>query len=238
MENGTIELIKAMAEVGFLVVCAGLVILFGVSMYKRQQKFEALLIDKITETKYSPEMDKTCEHVTNRIYEILTNLRKSTNGSRASYIAYHNGTRDLAGSHFDQMTCRVESFVDGVSPMQLNFQRIPRSFLIYWCNKIREHKKEVIFYRTIEETREVDNSFYEFLKSRNSEAVLGKALLDSEGHVRGFIVLEYNYKPDDADFEKAKSCMRDKAVKIGEELIILDREEQQQKLLESKRGGF
>lgn len=229
MSVETINLIKLMGEVGFLVICAGLVIFFTVSMYKRQQSFEEFLIKKFSESKYSPEMDRTCEHITNRIFEVLTNLRKTTDGSRASYIAYHNGTRDLAGSHFDQMSCRVESVLDGVPSLQLNFQRIPRSFLITWCNKIREKKDEVIAYKSVEDIKSEDYTFYDFLKSRGTKAVLGKALLDSEGHVRGFIVLEYNYEPDVSSFNRARNCMRDKAVKVGEELIILDREEKTNK---------
>lgn len=227
MDLGTIEMIKAMSEVGFLVICAGLFVIYGVTMNKRQQKFEDRLIDKVLGSRYSPEMDKTSENITNRIFDILTKLRKSVNGSRASYIAYHDGTRDLAGCHFDQMSCRVESVLDGITPLQLNFQHIPRSFLINWCNMVREQKGVVVGWRDIEELKQSDYALYDFLKNRGTVSVLGKALLDSEDNVRGFLMLEYSYNPSDEDYKKAHECMVDKAIKVGEQLIILDKEQKE-----------
>lgn len=225
MNMEMIELIKAMSEVGFLAVCGGLIVLYFIVMNKRQQKFEDRLVESVLGTRYSPEMDKTGENITNRIYDILTRLRKGVSGSRASYIAYHDGTRDLVGSHFDQMSCRVESVLEGISPMQLNFQHIPRSFLIAWCNMVRENKNTVVGWRNIEEVEANDYALFDFLKTRGTVAVLGKAILDSEDNVRGFLLLEYTYTPRKEDWEKAETCLMDKSIKVGEQLIILDEEQ-------------
>lgn len=231
-----ISMIKDMAEIGFIVICAGLVLIFYYQMNKRQQKYidedrkntQNLLneiLTKVISSPYSANLDKTSEYISSRVYDLIVKLRKSTECGRAYYMAYHNGTRDLAGSHFDQMSCRVESVVEGVSSVQLNLQHIPRSFLITWCNNIRNHKNEVVAIPDVEVYRSEDYSFYDFLKSRDVATVLGKAVLDSEGNVRGFLIIEYLNQPDEDLLTKAKSCLLDKAIKIGEQLIILDKEQ-------------
>lgn len=233
-----LAVIKDMAEIGFIVICAGLVILFYYQMTKRQQRYidedrksnQKLLeetLSKLIGSNYSARIDKTSENISARVHDIIVMLRKSTECSRAYYVAYHDGTRDIAGSHFDQMSCRVESVLEGIKPIQLDFQRIPRSFMITWCNDIRDNKNEVILIDDIESIRSSDYSFYDFLKNRNTQTILGKAVLDSENNVRGFLAIEYINNPGEDLVTKAKSCLIDKSIKVGEQLIILDQEQSQ-----------
>lgn len=238
MDSTTISTIQAMAEVGFTVICAGLVIFYVVIANKRQNKREeerdkmltsvvqSVLNQAIHKNEYNQEVDKTAENISNRVYEVIQNLREKSEGSRVSYIAYHNGTRDLVGSHFSQMSCRVESVVSGVPPLQLMMQHIPRAFLLNWCTMIRENKYKAIGWRDVNEIQKEFYQLYEFLKQRDTVAVLGKALLDAEDHVRGFILLEYTYQPNEADFEFAKTIIVEKAIKVAEQLLILDKEQE------------
>lgn len=238
MNQGMLELIKQMSEVGFTLVCAGLVIIYVVWNTKKQEKRDKARDDMLTglidtlvnerkkENDYNPSVDRTSEHISNRVYEIIVKLREMTEASRASFISYHNGTRDLLGSHFTQMSCRVESVVNGISPLQLTMQSIPRSFLLNWCSLIRERKEEAIGWLDIEEIRETEFQLYDFFTSRGTKGVLGKAVLDENSHVRGFILLEFTYKPSGEVFEKSKELMHDKSIKVSEQLILLDKEQE------------
>lgn len=230
-----LEMISKMAELGFLAVCGGVLILLFYSMNKKQQRYldedrknnQKMMQDLINAISrpYTAEIDKTCEYISSRIYELVDSLRKETQASRAMYVAYHNGTRDLDGAHFDQMSCRVESVTEGVKSTQLAFQRIPRGFLLNWCNKIREDKNQVISIPDIREIRSDDYSFYEFLNDKDVRAIYGKAILDNENHVRGFLEIEYTYDPDKINFDEVTEILIIKATKISEQLLILDKEQ-------------
>lgn len=239
-----LDIISKIAELGFLAVCGGVMILLFWAMTKKQQKYidedrknnQKMMQDLVRAISrpYTAEMDKTCEYISSRIYELVDKLRKETSASRAMYVAYHNGTRDLDGAHFDQMSCRVESVTEGVKSTQLAFQRIPRGFLLNWCNKIRENKNQVISIPDIEGIRSDDYSFYEFLHDKDVKAVYGKAILDAEDHVRGFLEIEYTYNPEKVDFDEVNGILITKATKIAEQLLILDKEQKdaQHKTLE------
>ena len=205
---GEFEIIKAIADFGFMVVASGVMIIIFLILWRRREKEYSKqeetinkILEKFTDKQpniLTPETDSLSELTTEKISNHLCDLVSNIGAIRAMTVMYHNGMRDITGNHFLNMSCRNEATSYGVQKFQLNFQNIPRSFLIYWCKEIRENK--YCFVHNVDELKEQDYSMHDFLKKRGIEAAFGRALNDSQGNLIGFLVVEYvhdNYPEDE-----------------------------------------
>lgn len=221
-----IESAKAVAELGFLVVCAGLVVLMFwllfKKMYQREDElFENLqnqIVNKITKHTMSEEDNIKMAQIDDEIINYLKKVQEMTQANRVSIMMYHNGGNDSIGNPFPRMSMRYEVTYSLPRVME-QMKNMFKSYLHEWC-KIMDTKQycEVINY---EEAKKISSSFEEFMRTRRIESLFGIAIRNNNKTTVGFIVIEYKNKAD-VKLEQVRHCLHDKQLRI-EALLGLER---------------
>lgn len=228
-----IEVVKAIAEVGVLVVCAAMVITIFWLNYKRNNDKEDKKDDKLDEIMkrvqeqndllvkeiisgitghtLSNEENSMLTQVEDKINEYLKIVQQETNATRVCLIRYHNGNRGMDGLSFLKMSMTNEYVKIGIKPIMSEFQNYFRSFLPHWTYELNKFGK--CYIDDIEDIKETDANSYEYFTARGVEAKYGIAIKNSIGHAIGFICLEFLNK-NDVDKKQVEKSLIDKQIKI------------------------
>ncbi len=239
-----LSIINAVAETGFMVVAAGIVLWLYIKNDKdrtkreeesrkdrekmveeQEEKYSELfkyIIEQIKQTAcnptHTPQEDAVQEKINNRINEVLKNLRDATGAARAVLVRYHNGTYDLVGNSAIKMSITNEADALGIEPLQPQFQNQFKGFLSYWCAEIRD--KGYCYINDLEVLlASKEYTMYEFLVSRGIVNSFGRAVYNNQKQVIGFIAIEY-FTDDHVGLDRLESCLIDKANKISTLLSI------------------
>nr|DAY14375.1 MAG TPA: hypothetical protein [Caudoviricetes sp.] len=233
-----LEIVKLLQDYSVQLVCSAVVILWFNKIMTSQAKtqndlmiqnreFMERIFTLLSKANYSQNgiamEDDTSEFVSERMSDLLDEFRKTYKVSRVYYIAYHNGTRDLKGLHFSQISCRIESVMPGVSPKIHELQSVPRALFLKWSRELKENKGYCVVKVNNGELVKSDPALTDFMKLRSCLSVMGKCITDSENEVRGMLMAEFlenitlipNFNMVKEDFTKL-------GYRISEELIILD----------------
>lgn len=145
------------------------------------------------------------------INSILTKLKESLSSTRAFLITFHNGGKDLSGLSFLKMSMRNEVTAPNIKPLQPEFQSIFRNTFAYLCNEIAE--KGQCYVSDLKAIKSLDSSLYDFMDIRGIQEVYCKAIRNYDGHIIGYIGVEYMTKPT-VNMDRIEHCLTDKKNKI------------------------
>jgi len=223
MDFATIS--KLVIDAGVSLACSAVMIFVFYKLIDKHMKDEETLrnaqneqnkklLEHILEyTPYAITPKKYDENVAidKEINSILTKLKDSLNPTRTYLVTFHNGGKDLSGLSFLKMSMRNEVTSPNIKPLQPEFQSIFRNTFAYWCNEISE--KGQCYIKNIDEVKDKDSSLYDFMSIRDITSLYGKAVRNKDGHIIGFIGVEYMSKPT-VTMERIEHCLTDKKNKV------------------------
>lgn len=139
-QKGGLKALKALFFLGATAVLC-LIVFFG---YRVVTQLD-LGVGILKEANPSPEeMQKLLEETTRQnvlIEKVLTDDLLPVAGERAYLIRFHNGSRDINGTHFMFMSTSNEVTKEGISNEINQFQRIPTSIIpATWIQDLLEDK--------------------------------------------------------------------------------------------------
>ena len=219
-----VEIIKLIAEVGFLIVAAGILLFFTWQMFHKNQQWMDKFLEKMVSSGNSchPGKEEIADlsAINAKIYQETRGLLNALQADRTYVVLYHNGGRSSSGLYFQKMSCICEVVSSGISPFSDSFQQIHRSSYMYMINLL-ESEKEIVINDT-EEVKNMDNFLYTQVVSRHVKSVYMRVLEDIEGSPVGFIGVDYCALNTTIDAAAISKLMRTVGHKISALVDVRD----------------
>ena len=200
------QLVKAVAELGILVVISALFLKQSHDTYKNAEKRGDLLLQEQIKTHreildsviniagtthvITKEENEALIEKNRLIDEYLKRLVSLTNSTKAIAVRYHNGGRDLSGNPFLKMSMTNEAVNLGYKPTIMEYQNQFQSMLSLVIERLDSCGECYIF--DLEDIKDLDAGTYEFFKSVRVKVFLAKAIVSLDGQCIGFIAIHYN----------------------------------------------
>ena len=242
MEISFIEIIRSIAELGFMTISAALIIYLFIKQNKKAEEDSAereqrlakqqdetslrynnlvdSIVTKVTNHTISPEEDRILSIIERNINKILNDTLGRIDANRVALIRYHNGGRGTNGYSFLKMSMTNEVVSVETPPFMPEFQNQFRSLLAYWCDHIDTNNS--CFLPDINEVKDLDSTMYEFMKSRNVRGMFGMSINDKYNRTIGFILVEFlGQQNKELDIKKITDILNQVKPKI-EALLNLD----------------
>ena len=185
-----VEIIKAISEVGILVVIAGIFLFIS---YKREIKLQDWLDNfiKYLGQKEHPtkQTAENLEKINAKIYQEMQGLLNALDADRSYVVLYHNGGKSSSGYYFQKMSCICEIVHSGIQPMSPEFQNIHRASYNYLINRL--NNEDVAGVDLYEDIKTEDPFSYTQLVNRHVKSCYMTALKDIDGTHIGFIGVDY-----------------------------------------------
>ena len=219
---GTIETIKLIAELGFLVVASGLFIYLAYKMFNKQQDWlEQFVKGTISSTKH-PDEDTVdaLAVINNKIYQEVRGVLNALKADRVYVALYHNGGTSSSGLYFQKMSCICEVVSQGILPMSSSCQNLHQSSYMLFIDKLKE-KSEILLSDT-QTLKGIDNFLYQELVSRHAQSAYFRALKDSNDRVVGFLGVDYCSLNEEVSEEQISKLMKVVGLKISGLVDIRD----------------
>ena len=195
--SGGLELARAIAELGILVVIAGIFLYFDIkARNKEQSMFDTMFKSIIQQMRncagghvLTEEEDKTAIKIDNAINSLIQTAVGDLKASRVMVVRYHNGGRDMNSISFLKLSVTNESVTHGCTPIISEFQNQFRSIVGHPVKDI-----ETIGYsyvEDIEDIKDIDIGTYELLKARGARSYYAHKLTNATGYVVGAVLVTY-----------------------------------------------
>ncbi|MBO7695910.1 MAG: hypothetical protein J6T10_25030 [Methanobrevibacter sp.] len=231
-------IIKAVSEVGILLLCGAVVIWQVINDrnndHKRQKEtdekcdtFIQKIIDQLNNQNsimlqqilnkvdsghiITSDEDRDISKVEKELEFYLDEILKETNANRVSVFRYHNGGKDYNGKSFLRMSMTNEVVKGGTAIIQPQCQNLFRSMFFSLIHSLEDNDVDLI--KNIEDIKDKDGGLYGYLKDFGIEAKYTVSLHNNYGDIVGFITLDFSNN-DDLNIEKLKICLQEKRVKI------------------------
>jgi len=197
-----LEIIKAIGDVGALVVIAGLFLFISYRNSKTQNEMTQKLFDRVLEQMkicagghvLTEEEDKTAIKIDNAIHSLLQKAVSDLNCGRIMVVRYHNGGKDMNSVSFLKLSVTNESVNYGYTPVMSEFQNQFRSIVGYPVSQIEKTGHSYV--TNLEDIKEYDIGTYELLKSRNVRSYYSQGLVNSTGYNIGAVLVLYHNNND------------------------------------------
>ena len=142
-----LELAKAIAELGILIVIAAIFLVVMVTTSndakKKSQELFDFAMDKLKEQTnphiLTEEEDSLANRIDKSINSYLQSIVQSLGPNRAVVARYHNGGRDMSGISFLKLSITNEQVSPDTPPIIGDFQAQFRSVATYICDELEEN---------------------------------------------------------------------------------------------------
>lgn len=214
-----VEIAKAIAELGILIVIAGIFLWLVVKNNKKHEEFNSELLNTLLDQMkacsaghvLTPEEDQIANKVDNAINSYLQRAVVDLSASRAFLARYHNGGKDMSSISFLKVSITNESVNRGYSMVMSEFQNQFRAMVGYPINQIDTTGHCIV--SNLEEIKDVDIGTYELLKLRKVRSFYCHKVVNNDGYVVGALCILYNtnnkFKEDPDYIDKYISHMAD-----------------------------
>lgn len=206
-----IEFAESISDLGIMVVCSAILLIFCLVMFRNQQKtIQDLkkLVAQLSRPQEHPDEEdfEMLDLINSKIYTELSLLLQSLNCDRSYIYLYHNGGVSSSGLFFQRMSCISEVVGPGVLPVSAMSQNLHRSSYSKMLNLLQENGEWGA--EDVLQLRDADGYLYQRFRSTHSESVHIAALKGSQGHVIGFVGVDYCSLNYDVEVELIKSTLR------------------------------
>lgn len=185
-----LEIIKLVAEIGFPIVAAGILLFFTWKMFHdNQDLLQKLVNNQITLQHPGKAEIQHLSAINAKIYSEMRSLLDTLHADRTYVVLYHNGGRSSSGLYFQKMSCICEVVSSGISPFSDSFQQIHRSSYMYMINRLESDQQVLI--DDADTVKDMDNFLYTQIVARHVKSVYMQVLTDTEGDPVGFIGVDY-----------------------------------------------
>ncbi len=195
--NGGLDIARAIAELGVLVVIAGIFLYFDIkARNKEQSMFDTMFKSILQQMKIcagghvlTEEEDKTAIKIDTAINTLIQKAVGDLKASRIMVVRYHNGGRDMNSISFLKLSVTNESVTHGCTPVMSEFQNQFRSIVGHPVKEIEVSGYSYV--EDIEDIKNIDIGTYELLKSRGVRSYYAHKLTNATGYVIGAILVTY-----------------------------------------------
>jgi len=214
-----ISIAQSIAELGILVVIAGIFLWIVIKNNKKQDEFNAQLFKTVIEQMklcagghvLTEEEDKTAVRIDNAIQGLIQKATSDLHCARIMVVRYHNGGKDMNSVSFLKLSVTNESVNYGYKPVMTEFQNQFRSIVGYPVKQIEISGHSYV--EDIENIKEYDIGTYELLKSRNVRSYYAQGLVNTNGYNVGAVLVLYhngdNYQENHEEIHKYLSHLSD-----------------------------
>ena len=214
-----ISIAQSIAELGVLVVIAGIFLWIVIKKDKKQDDFNTKLFNTILDQMknfsgghvLTPEEDTLAISIDKTIYSYLQTAVTDLEASRAFLARYHNGGKDMNSISFLKVSITNEAVNRGYQPIISDFQNQFRAMVGYPINLIDTTGHCLV--SNLEEIKDADIGTYELLKARKVRSFYCHKVTNKEGYVIGALCILYNtnnkHKENPDDIDKYISHMAD-----------------------------
>lgn len=204
-----ISIAQSIAELGVLVVIAGIFLWIVIKKDKKQDDFNTKLFNTILDQMknfsgghvLTPEEDTLAISIDKTIYSYLQNAVTDLEASRAFLARYHNGGKDMNSISFLKVSITNEAVNRGYQPIISDFQNQFRAMVGYPINLIDTTGHCLV--SDLEEIKDADIGTYELLKARKVRSFYCHKVTNKDGYVVGALCILYNTdnkKEEDPDY--------------------------------------
>lgn len=197
MEFG-LEIAKAIAELGILVVIAGIFLFFTIKNNNNQAEMFAKLFDNLIDQikncsgghVLTEEEDRNAIKIDTMINAHLETAVQDLRASRIMVARYHNGGKDMNAVSFLKVSVTNERVNRGYLPVMGDFQNQFRSMVALPIREIDMTGRCNIVH--LDDIKDKDIGTYELLKARKVRSAYCHALRSLSGYPVGAIMVFYN----------------------------------------------
>ena len=204
-----ISIAQAIAELGILIVIAGIFLFIVLRKDKKHDEFNEKLFNTMLEQMkkcssghvLTPEEDQTAIAIDNAINSNLQMAVMDLSASRAFLARYHNGGKDMNSISFLKVSITNEAVNRGYKPIMSEFQNQFRAMVGYPVNQIDMTGHCIV--RDLNEIKDADIGTYELLKARKVRSFYCHKVTNKDGYVVGALCILYNTdnkKEEDPDY--------------------------------------
>lgn len=193
-----ISIAKAIADLGILVVIAGIFLWLVIKNNKKQEEFNEKLfkaiLDQIKNCSgghvLTPEEDTIAIKIDKALSSYLQAAVTDLGASRAFIARYHNGGKDMNSISFLKVSITNEAVNRGYKPIMSDFQNQFRAMVGYPVNQIDVTGHCIV--SNLDEIKDADIGTYELLKARKVRSFYCHKITNDEGYVVGALCILYN----------------------------------------------
>lgn len=193
-----ISIAHSIADLGILIVIAGIFLWIVIKKDKKQDEFNDKLfktvIDQIKTCSgghvLTPEEDTIAIKIDHTLNSYLQSAVSDLSASRAFLARYHNGGKDMNSVSFLKVSITNEAVNHGYKMIMSDFQNQFRAMVGYPVNQIDLTGKCLI--RNLDEIKDVDIGTYELLKARKVRSFYCHKVTNNNGYVVGALCILYN----------------------------------------------
>lgn len=217
-----VELSKAIAELGILVIIAAVFIIFTIKTNKdakdkNQQLFDFAMNQLQQQSNphvLTEEEDSLANKIDRSINSYLQAAVRDLGANRAFVSRYHNGGKDMRGISFLKLSMTNEQVNLGRKPIQSEFQNQFRSIVAIICEEVEE--KGFCYINNIEDIKDVDMGTYELLKMRKVRSCYTRGIKSPSGYIIGGLMIVYSEdNKNEPPIEKIDKYLSEKANQIS-----------------------
>ena len=193
-----ITIAKAIADLGILIVIAGIFLWLVIKNNKKQEEFNEKLfkaiLDQIKNCSgghvLTPEEDTIAIKIDKTLSSYLQTAVTDLGASRAFIARYHNGGKDMNSISFLKVSITNEAVNRGKKPIMSDFQNQFRAMVGYPVNLIDTTGHCIV--RNLDEIKDADIGTYELLKARKVRSFYCHKITNEDGYVVGALCILYN----------------------------------------------
>ena len=195
--NG-VSIAQSIAELGILVVIAGIFLSIVIKKDKKQDEFNEKLFNTILDQikacssghVLTPEEDQIAISIDNALNSYLQTAVTDLGASRAFLARYHNGGRDMNSISFLKVSITNEAVNRGYTLIMGDFQNQFRAMVGYPVSQIDITGRCIV--SNLDEIKNADIGTYELLKARKVRSFYCHKVTNSDGYVVGALCVLYN----------------------------------------------
>ena len=193
-----ISIAQSIAELGVLVVIAGIFLWIVICKDKKQEEFNEKMFNTIIEQMkacssghvLTPEEDQIAITIDNALNSYLQTAVTDLGASRAFLARYHNGGKDMNSISFLKVSITNEAVNRGYKPVMGDFQNQFRAMVGYPVSQIDITGHCIV--SDLDEIKDVDIGTYELLKARKVRSFYCHKVTNDDGYVVGALCILYN----------------------------------------------
>jgi len=193
-----ISIAHSIADLGILVVIAGIFLWIVIRKDKKQDEFnEELLKTVLDQIKncagghvLTPEEDSLAIKIDKTLSSYLQTAVTDLGASRAFIARYHNGGKDMNSISFLKVSITNEAVNRGKKPIMSDFQNQFRAMVEYPVNLIDTTGHCIV--SNLDEIKDVDIGTYELLKARKVRSFYCHKITNDDDYVVGALCILYN----------------------------------------------
>lgn len=193
------ELVKAITDVGILVVIAAIFLYIVIRFINLGFKY---LSDKLGDRAHDQHLDIR-NSVNEKIQKLLQNAINQLDVKRIEVIEFSNSVMSVANMPFKYMTCTYEVYKLGETAVGHKIDRISTSLFTSFFAKLQS--QEYFIFKLTEENHQLYGAMYDLLHEQHETQSLCDMMKTNKGKAIGYVTMKKDKDFTSTDIETIQS---------------------------------